>query len=267
LDLTGRIVTNTADLIDSEEKRRILLDAWSQYARTATSNVDAFPSLVPTAPHAASSSSRWYATSQARTVVPKSAKQTNNALWARVEEAASNKNLGAVPGLTRNAPVSKEKYPALPSAAKAAAKAVSTTAGERGATAWASHRAPALSPGSTYFPAASSASSSYISKSTVSSRPQTRPTSSAAEFPGLPAIPAAHARAQQKAALFNRSGTSTPNSWGGGASSPELTEAIERSLADLAVNGDGQAQAANTAAPSAGGKKKKGKQLLFQYGL
>lgn len=265
-DLAARIITSTADLLDSEEKRRDLLEAWDNYSRTATNSVDAFPSLVPTAPTATQSGSRLNPSTQARAFVPRSAKQTNSAVWDRVEQAAANKNVGAIPGLTRTAQQNKEKFPALPSSSHA----VSKIAGARGATPWASHRQQTTSPGSTYFPVASSASLALLPSSTKTpsaSRPASRPTTATAnEFPGLPQGAPPKARA-----YFNRSGDATPNKWAQGnvspsADSPGLAEAIQRSLDEVQITQSQQTPAQAEAAQPAN-KKKKGKQLLFQYGL
>lgn len=270
LDTTGRIITSTAELLDSDEKRRNLLDAWDDFSRSSTSSADAFPSLVPTAPVAAGT--RVPPSTQARTYMPKSAKQTKSAVWDRVAEAAANKNVGAVPGLTRASVQSKEKFPALPSSSHA----VSKTAGARGATPWASHRQQTTSPGSTYFPVASSASLALLpssQKAASSSRPSSRPTtSSAKEFPGLP-----QAAPPKSRSYFSCSGESTPNRWAQGSlspnsNSPELAEAIQRSLEDVQISNGQQAPAADlsqaqTDSSQPAGKKKKGKQLLFQYGL
>lgn len=271
LDITGRIITSTAELLDSDEKRSALLQAWDSYSHAATSSVDAFPSLVSSSGGTSSTIGRPQPPPNRRSVVPKSAKQNNSALWARVEEAAANKNVGAIPGLTRTAPM--ERFPALPSSSQA----VSKHAGARGLTPWASKRQQATSPGSTYFPVASAASAALIpspARSPALGRPAPKPANGgASDFPDLPSVPQAQLRAAQKAALFNRSGNSTPSTSWGPASPPaadDLQQAIQQSLADMHLqnvaggNGNITEPATNGATTS---KKKKGKQLLFQYGL
>lgn len=278
MDLTSKIVHNTADLLDSNDKRIELLNAWDRQHGELLQSVDSFPSLVPTAPvsnsFAAGSVRRPGPT--ARQAITKSTKQSSSAVWARVEQAAANKNVGAVPGLTHRAPLAgkvqtKDKFPALPGSQHA----VSASA-VRGATPWASTRSQATSPGSTYFPVASAASSSLLASPTRTPAARTPLASGSrtpvADFPSLPLAQQAKARAAAKAALFpQKQQDAATKPWG--AQSPllssvqaeeaQMQRALEQSLHDLKVNGEGQADIAALA----GKKKKKGKQVLLHYGL
>ena len=207
-----------------------------------------------------------HVSTQSEAQIPKSHKTGNAAVWARVENAAANKNVGAVPGLTARVQQKKEKYPALPSSAHT----VSSNA-VRGATPWASSMQPAKSPNSTYFPIAASAASSILSSPAhpvVLGKPPARPRAPSHEFPSLPAVLAGPSRSEQKAAIFGRNGAAPPMSWGsarspGTATLQETTvepspglEAVQRSLDDFQLSGE-----------SLIGKKKKGKQVLLRYGL
>lgn len=278
LDLTSKIVHNTADLLDSNDKRIELLNSWDRQHGELLQSVDSFPSLVPTAPSSSVSVRR--PGPAARQAITKSTKQSSSAVWARVEQAAANKNVGAVPGLTARAPATgkvqttKDKFPALPGAQHAV-----SAGAVRGATPWASTRSAATSPGSTYFPVASAASSNLLSAAAPSPArtPAARtPIASGSrtpvgDFPSLPLAAQAKMRAAQKAALFpQKQQDAATKPWG--AQSPPLSSvqaedqqmqrALEASLQDLKVNGDGQADLA-----AGGKKKKKGKQVLLHYGL
>lgn len=275
--MTARIITSTADLLDNPEKRDELSTAWGLYQANLLQSADSFPSLVPTAPShgtffggpsASRPSSRPSSRTQVRKTVSNAAKQSNSAVWARVEQAAANKNVGAVPGLTARAVASssKDKFPALPSSKNA----VSSHA-VRGATPWASTRQQATSPGSTYFPVASSASSSLlstpVSRSPAFGRPAPKPSAvPAAEFPSLPTSSTLQARSAQKAAIFGK--TTPPASSWGATSPPASLEGDFQSLqmGEGSGSSGGPASSAGQSATTTG-KKKKGKQVLLHYGL
>ena len=275
VDMTGKIVYNTADLLDNNDKRLELLNTWDRQQGQLLQSVDSFPSLVPTAPVSHTTNGSVKRPSPAtRQAITRSTKQSSSAVWARVEEAAANKNVGAVPGLTQRAPAggkvqSKDKFPALPGSQHA----VSASA-VRGATPWASTRSQATSPGSTYFPVASAGLSQALSSPARTPAARTPVASGSrtpvADFPSLPLAAQAKLRAAQKATLFpsKQQDSNAPKPWG--APSPPLSSAqaedmqmqraLQESLQDLKVNGDGQAD-------MGGRKKKKGKQVLLHYGL
>ena len=276
VDLTGKIVYNTADLLDNNDKRIELLRSWDRQQGELLQSVDSFPSLVPTAPVShVSGASASRPSPAARQAITKSTKQSSSAVWARVEEAAANKNVGAVPGLTHRAPAarkvqSKDKFPALPGSQHA----VSASA-VRGVTPWASSRTQATSPGSTYFPVASAGLTNLLATPARTPAAARTPVASGSrtpvgDFPSLPPIAQAKARAAQKATLFpQKPESSGTKPWG--AQSPPLSsvqaedmqmqQALAQSLQDIRVNGDGQADM------GVGKKKKKGKQVLLHYGL
>lgn len=278
-DITARIITSTADLLDSYEKRNDLNNAWHAYQSESLNSADAFPSLVPTEPQAyghsvriagpSASSSSIRASSSTRSLAGKSSSQGNSAIWARVEQAAANKNVGAVPGLTARVAAAKqtngkEKYPALPSSLHAVSNQQ-----PRGATPWASSRTAVTAPGSTYFPVASSASSS-IAPSPARTPAFNKPASKAPvmEFPSLPSASSTlQARNAQKAAIFGRtSPLPTPTLWS--AVSPPVEE-IEEAFRQLETREAQSAAASPRITPSQPTpvKKKKGKQVLLHVGL
>ena len=294
-DVTARIVHSTAELLDKEDKRTELLRAWDRQQASLLQSVDLFPSLVPTHPVSNFASS---SASNSRSASPlpggrqiglaKTAKkQTTSAagIWARVEDAASNKNVGAVPGLTARASVARnDKFPALPSARHA----VSSHA-VRGATPWASSRSQATSPGSTYFPVASAAAASLLGPSAASGSGSASGTRSPAinnrpsgsgsgsngastsgaapggsAFPSLPFAQQAKIRAAQKAALFGRKDApaSAASPWGPAPSPPplssyeaeaaQLEKALQQSLQDLQVDGESSSASGNGNGAAAG---------------
>jgi len=248
-------------------------------------STDFFPSLVPTAPSrsgqavsmmgAPSSRSASPHVRQMGGVVSRSQKQGNAAVWARVEDAAANRNVGAVPGLTQRLAPRKDAFPNLP-AQKNKPSAVSGRGAVRGITAWASTTPKATSPSSVYYPRASAASSllsapatnggGSISSSANNSRPSTPSTG---DFPSLPPMTNnAKARAQQKAALFGgKNGATTSSSLATNAApwSPPVTPPVEEDYLNTPVASSAQQSQQLQQQPQA--KKKKGKTVLLHYGL
>lgn len=298
-------MSSVSDLLDSPSKSSDLLQAWHDFELTDVhSAVDNFPSLVPTAPTAFGSSSVSLANGRSRSSSVKNqtafrtSKQGNNDIWARVESAAANKNVGAVPGLTPRAAANANKFPALPTASTSKnPHAVSATAGVRGATPWASTRTKAASPGSVYFPKVASTTQNPTISTGLTSRPGATAVSTSrssngrtggADFPGLPTSTVAQQRSAQRAAIFGRTnsgngasgvpGTIEENKpWG--AASPPLfpgsndnddmssqdRDAVQQALKELSLEDQSKQQHQQQQQQAA--KKKKGKQILFRHGL